>query len=88
MDRRRFLATTGALSLVAAVGELHAATSAFDPTEQSIAALMRALAARYRHLRSPDGGVLEANRPFRSPWSRVPLRPGTQSQRAQGRASA
>ncbi len=44
MDRRRFLATTGALSLVAAVGELRAASSAFDPTEQSIAALMRALA--------------------------------------------
>jgi amidase len=44
MDRRRFLATTGALSLVAAVGELRAATSAFDPTEQSIADLMRALA--------------------------------------------
>ena len=44
MDRRRFLATTGALSLVAAVGELRAATSTFDPTEQSIAGLMRALA--------------------------------------------
>jgi amidase len=45
MDRRRFLATTGALSVAAAAGELRAATSAFDPTEQSIAALMRALAA-------------------------------------------
>jgi amidase len=45
MDRRRFLATTGAASLFAAVGELRAAPSAFDPTEQSIAALMRALAA-------------------------------------------
>src|ERR1700689_3869061 len=43
MDRRRFLTTTGSLSLLAAVGELRAATSAFDPTEQSIATLMRAL---------------------------------------------
>jgi amidase len=45
MDRRGFLTTTGALSLAAAVGELRAATSAFDPTEQSIASLQRALAA-------------------------------------------
>src|SRR5258707_13839469 len=45
MDRRGFLTITGALSLAAAVGQLRAATSAFDPTEQSIAALMRALAA-------------------------------------------
>src|SRR5580700_7011800 len=45
MDRRCFLTTTGTLSLLAAAGELRAATSAFDPTEQSIAALMRALAA-------------------------------------------
>src|SRR5579862_1184345 len=45
MDRRRFLATTGALSLAAAVSELRAAEHAFDPTEQSIAALLKALAA-------------------------------------------
>jgi amidase len=45
MDRRCFITTAGALSLVTAVGELRAATAAFDPTEQSIAALMRALAA-------------------------------------------
>jgi len=36
---------SGALSLVAAAGELHAAEHAFDPTEQSIAALLRALSA-------------------------------------------
>src|ERR1700677_4762332 len=45
MDRRCFLTSAGALSLVAAVGELRAADHAFDPTEQSITALMRALAA-------------------------------------------
>ena len=45
MDRRGFLATSGAVSLLAAAGELRAASSAFDPTEQSIAALMRSLAA-------------------------------------------
>src|SRR6202789_4610137 len=45
MDRRCFITTAGALSLVTAVGELRAADHAFDPTEQSIAALMRALAA-------------------------------------------
>ena len=44
MDRRCFITRAGALSLVAAVGELRAATAAFDPTEQSIAGLMRALA--------------------------------------------
>jgi amidase len=43
MDRRRFLTTTGALSLFAAVSELRAAPAAFDPTEQSIGALMHAL---------------------------------------------
>ncbi len=45
MDRRGFLTTTGALSLAAAVGQLRAADHAFDPTEQTIAALTRALAA-------------------------------------------
>jgi amidase len=45
MDRRGFLTTTGALSLAAAVGDLRAAGHDFDPAEQSIAALMRALAA-------------------------------------------
>jgi amidase len=45
MDRRGFFTTAGALSLAAAMGELRAATPAFDPTEQSIAALQRALAA-------------------------------------------
>src|ERR1700689_946897 len=45
MNRRGFLATAEALSLMAAVDELRAAEHVFDPTEQSIAALMRALAA-------------------------------------------
>ncbi len=44
MDRRRFLTTASAVSLVAAMGDLHAADRAFDPTEQSIASLQRALA--------------------------------------------
>jgi amidase len=44
MDRRAFITTAGALSLAAAAGELRAATRAFDPTEQSIAALQQALA--------------------------------------------
>ena len=45
MDRRGFLTTAGALSLVAAAGELRAAEHAFDPTEQSIGTLQRALGA-------------------------------------------
>ena len=45
MDRRGFITTAGALSVAAAVGELRAAPLAFDPTEQSIASLQRALAA-------------------------------------------
>jgi amidase len=45
MDRRGFLTTTSALSLLAAAGELRAADHAFDPTEQSIAVLQRALAS-------------------------------------------
>jgi amidase len=45
MDRRGFITTAGALSLAAAVGELRAAGSSFDPTEQSIASLQRALAS-------------------------------------------
>ena len=45
MDRRGFLTTAGALSLAAAAGELRAAEHAFDPTEQSIASLLRALTA-------------------------------------------
>jgi amidase len=45
MDRRGFLATAGALSLTAAAGELHAAEHEFDPTEQSIGTLQRALAS-------------------------------------------
>ena len=44
MDRRGFITTAGALSLAAAVGELRAADRGFDPTEQSIASLQRALA--------------------------------------------
>src|ERR1700730_6569500 len=44
MDRRGFITTAGALSLAAAVGELRAAEHGFDPTEQSIASLQRALA--------------------------------------------
>jgi amidase len=43
MDRRCFLASAGALSLAAASGELRAAARTFDPTEQSIASLQRAL---------------------------------------------
>ena len=45
MDRRGFLTTAGALSLAAAAGELRAADHAFDPTEQSIGSLLRALSA-------------------------------------------
>jgi amidase len=45
MDRRGFITTAGALSLAAAVGELRAADHGFDPTEQSIASLQRALAS-------------------------------------------
>src|ERR1700735_2910748 len=45
MNRRGFLTTAGALSLTAAMGELGAAEHPFDPTEQSIASLQRALAA-------------------------------------------
>jgi amidase len=44
MDRRGFIRTAGVLSLAASAGELSfAADRAFDPTEQSIAALQRAL---------------------------------------------
>jgi amidase len=45
MDRRGFITTAGTLSLAAVVGDLRAAAHAFDPTEQSIAPLQRALAA-------------------------------------------
>jgi amidase len=45
MDRRGFITTAGALSLAAVAGELRAAGHAFDPTEQSIASLQRALAS-------------------------------------------
>src|ERR1700690_409747 len=45
MDRRGFITTAGALSLAAAAGELRAADHDFDPTEQSIGSLQRALAA-------------------------------------------
>jgi len=45
MDRRGFITTAGALSLAAAMGELRAADHDFDPTEQSIGSLLRALAA-------------------------------------------
>ena len=45
MDRRGFLTTAGLVSLAAAVGDLHAADHPFDPTEQSIGSLQRALAA-------------------------------------------
>jgi amidase len=43
MDRRGFIRTASTLSLAAAAGELHAGASGFDPTEQSIASLQRAL---------------------------------------------
>jgi amidase len=43
MDRRSFITTAGTLSLAAAAGDLRAAAG-FDPTEQSIASLQRALA--------------------------------------------
>src|SRR5258708_35072134 len=45
MDRRGFITTAGALSLAAVAGELRATGHAFDPTEQSIASLQRALSA-------------------------------------------
>ena len=45
MDRRGFITTAGALSLAAATGDLRAADHDFDPTEQSIGSLQRALAA-------------------------------------------
>ena len=46
MDRRDFVKTVGALSLAAAAAELSAAAErTFDPTEQSIASLQRALAS-------------------------------------------
>ena len=45
MDRRGFLATAGAVSVAAAVGELRAQSAGFDPTEQSIAQLQRAMAS-------------------------------------------
>src|ERR1700730_7797292 len=45
MDRRGFITTAGALSLAAAVGGLRAAEQAFNPPEQSIASLQRALAS-------------------------------------------
>ena len=44
MDRRVFIQTAGALSLAASAGQLSVArTPVFDPTEQSIASLQRAL---------------------------------------------
>ena len=43
MDRRIFIKTAGVLSLAATTGELSFAGPAFDPTEQSIATLQRAL---------------------------------------------
>ncbi len=44
MDRRMFVKTAGALSLAATAGELsYGAGQRFDPTEQSIASLQRAL---------------------------------------------
>lgn len=45
MDRRDFLKRAAAVSLTAAAERLVAADGAFDPTEQSFAALQRALAA-------------------------------------------
>ena len=46
MDRRRFLGTTVALSVAAALDSIvSGAERAFDPTEQSLAALQRALTA-------------------------------------------
>lgn len=45
MDRRGFITTAGALSLAAVAGDLRAADRDFDPTEQSIGSLQRALAA-------------------------------------------
>jgi amidase len=46
MDRRDFIAAAGSFSLAAVAGdELRAADRAFDPTEQSIASLQRALVA-------------------------------------------
>jgi amidase len=45
MDRRDFISTAGVLTLAAAVHDLRAAEPSFDPTEQSIAALQRALSS-------------------------------------------
>ncbi|HEY2677068.1 MAG TPA: amidase [Steroidobacteraceae bacterium] len=45
MDRRGFIKSAGSLTLAAAAGELQAAAPSFDPTEQSIASLQRALAS-------------------------------------------
>ena len=46
MDRRVFIQSAGALSLTASAGNsILAADGGFDPTEQSIAALQRALAS-------------------------------------------
>ena len=45
MDRRGFIQAAGAVSLAAALEELAASSErAFDPTEQSIAALQQTLA--------------------------------------------
>ena len=43
MDRRDFISTAGTLMLTGAAIELRAASQSFDPTEQSIASLQRAL---------------------------------------------
>jgi amidase len=45
MDRRDFISTAGTLVLTGAALELRAAAQSFDPTEQSIASLQRALSS-------------------------------------------
>ena len=45
MDRRDFISTAGTLMLTGAAIELRAASQSFDPTEQSIASLQRALSS-------------------------------------------
>jgi hypothetical protein len=45
MDRRDFISTAGTLVLTGAAIELRAASQSFDPTEQTIASLQRALSS-------------------------------------------
>src|SRR5690349_18620842 len=60
MDRRRFIGTTVALSVAAALDSLsRAAERAFDPVEQSLAALQHALASGTVTSEALTGAYLE-----------------------------